>query len=309
MSLSPLAVSPAGPVPGQQGLHLFTHVAAVCELQTRVRLLRADRFFGVGKLWWFRRRSRSPRLEGPQPTTRPADEIQERELLRIDSREALDEARWLHDYHLKRGDSAQQRAVALLGFAGVLIALIPVIGRRAASGWQTGLLQTGLAFIGISVVLAVVALLPLRSRAIPIGELSEQVEALAKEAGTSGVGLQALQSAINLTLYQPIGAKKEAPRRSPKAPKRKKSVVQAEADLADIRVRCLSASVAVIAIGVLLVLASVWNSMGTVSQAPATEPPRRPLTVPTPSPSWHSKPPPAPAPSPRPSGPTPEQTR
>ncbi|MDP9417172.1 MAG: hypothetical protein M3P48_04925 [Actinomycetota bacterium] len=34
-------------------------------------------------------------------------------------------ARWLHDYHEKRSDRLGQRAATLLGFAGVVAALLP----------------------------------------------------------------------------------------------------------------------------------------------------------------------------------------
>jgi hypothetical protein len=45
-------------------------------------------------------------------------------------------ARWLHDYHEKRSDRLGQRAATLVGFAGVVAALLPA-GSRPTSPIST----------------------------------------------------------------------------------------------------------------------------------------------------------------------------
>jgi len=53
-----------------------------------------------------------------------ASETLETDVNEPEINEFIDQARWLLEYHSKRSDSISTRAVALLGFAGVVLALV-----------------------------------------------------------------------------------------------------------------------------------------------------------------------------------------
>ncbi len=252
----------------------------------------------------------------------------DRTALQADAKELLDEARWLHDYHVQRGESAQQRAVAILGFAGILIALVPVASARVA-GWQTWVLAVGLALVVLSALTSAMVMIPARSRALTPDQIRHRVVALAIEANADVWGIPSMQPAIHLTLVARDGEEvkrhlagigntdaaedtKSGPPRQGRAVVDPKaiSMVEAERRLAGWRVGWLFASVVLMSLGVLVLAIPISSSVLDVSQtpgAPQTAPPQRPMTTPSPPPSWHSapnSPTPPQAPSPTPAPPT-----
>lgn len=75
----------------------------------------------------------------------------------------IDQARWLIEYHSQRGDAVITRSVALLGFTGVMLALVAnLIGRNPASDWFVKLALAGTL---VALLLAAVnALLAIKTR-------------------------------------------------------------------------------------------------------------------------------------------------
>lgn len=91
------------------------------------------------------RRRRTASAADPAPIAPPRDRESDRAELAL----LIEQARWLLDYHNRRNDSLGQRSVALLGFTGVVLALVPtaltVPDNLKTSGWLYASLYATLA--------------------------------------------------------------------------------------------------------------------------------------------------------------------
>ncbi len=229
-------------------------------------------------------------------------------IMRTDAKEVLDEARWLHAFHVQRSESAQQRAVAILGFNGILIALVPnaiaAVEQRGFTSWLT----TGLVLIGVSAVMAGVVFYPWRARALSAEPLHDKVSTLVDQV-KNPAGWYSLQAARNLTYHPDRETKaKRTPFWRNWETERNDSLIEAEKRVADNRMRWLSASAVTMSLGVILLSGSIALSLSPMSQTPQPAPnpgqPSTPFTVPTTEPSRRDSPgrntpvpPPAPTPS------------
>lgn len=91
----------------------------------------------------------------------------------------VEQARWLLDYHNRRNDSLGQRAVALLGFTGVVLALVPtaltVPDDLKTSRWLYASLYATLAALLVTAGLCLMALGTKRTGAPAISGLRTQL--------------------------------------------------------------------------------------------------------------------------------------
>jgi hypothetical protein len=88
------------------------------------------------------------------------------------------QARWLLEWHNKRSDGFESRAVAILGFSGVILALLPAglslsKGLKLTSGIKDALFLTA-ALLLVTAVCCVIVLAPRRSCAPQIEQLRQQ---------------------------------------------------------------------------------------------------------------------------------------
>jgi hypothetical protein len=88
------------------------------------------------------------------------------------------QARWLLEWHNKRSDGFESRAVAILGFSGVILALLPAglglsKGLKLTSGIKAALFLTA-ALLLVTAVCCVIVLAPRRSCAPQIEQLRQQ---------------------------------------------------------------------------------------------------------------------------------------
>jgi hypothetical protein len=88
------------------------------------------------------------------------------------------QARWLLEWHNKRSDGFESRAVAILGFSGVILALLPTglglsKGLKLTSGIKYALFVTA-ALLLVTAICCVMVLAPRRSSAAQIEQLRQQ---------------------------------------------------------------------------------------------------------------------------------------
>lgn len=200
----------------------------------------------------------SPREEAPAPA--PTADDRNLEILNRDAKELLDEARWLHSYHMKRGESVQQRATAVLGFAGVLITLMP--STMSVVNAQGLIRVIGLLAVSASAVLAAATLIPAGTRILAAEQLHIQVEEMLGRAGEERLGLQVLQAARNLTYHAPRDGNHTPRRRNRPAGRiEPRSLIEAEARFADRRTWALFASAAMLGVGIVVLMSAVVSSV------------------------------------------------
>ncbi len=91
----------------------------------------------------------------------------------------IEQARWLLDYHNRRNDSLGQRAVAILGFTGVVLALVPtaltVPDDLKTSRWLYASLYATLAALLVTAGLCLKALATQRTGAPATSRLRTQL--------------------------------------------------------------------------------------------------------------------------------------
>lgn len=122
-------------------------------------------------------RSHTLRLAAVDPASARATaaelEKDKAEVARRDTAALLDHARWLLDYHSRRADGAQQRALGVIAFSGALLALAP---RTVSQGgnhltWVKAVYVVATALIILTIGLALGALAPQTTQAPSIGAL------------------------------------------------------------------------------------------------------------------------------------------
>lgn len=106
--------------------------------------------------WWHRS---TPDKRGTLTSPCAADDV------RLGSQDILDQARWLYGIHSSRNNSAQQRAIAVMAFAGGVIALGPNLlpASPSAVAWVAFVIM--MVSSVLTVVLAMSALIPRRTEA------------------------------------------------------------------------------------------------------------------------------------------------
>jgi hypothetical protein len=175
-----------------------------------------------------------------------------------DGQALLEDARRLHEYHLRTGESAQQRAIGVLAFGGVLVALIPSAVPVSFSRGEWILLSISLALIVLSLVFAAVVLLPGNARMVEVSDLRSRLHEIVNGDETTELGRQTFQG-VHALIYS------EDPH--PQSPRfRDQSVIGAERRLTQRRMTFLSASVWLMVLGV-TALASLllWVAAATIT--------------------------------------------
>jgi hypothetical protein len=103
----------------------------------------------------------------------------DRELDRAELALLIEQARWLLDYHNDGSDRLGQRSVALLGFTGVVLALVPtaltVPSDLKTSGWLYASLYATLSALVVTAGLCLKALATKRTGAPAISRLRTQL--------------------------------------------------------------------------------------------------------------------------------------
>lgn len=87
------------------------------------------------------------------------------------------QARWIIEYHDRRGESLSTRAVALMGFTGVILALLSrsnLPGDAVANAWVTGLTFTTVALLLLTAYFCLRTLLPGEASAPAAEELRKE---------------------------------------------------------------------------------------------------------------------------------------
>ncbi len=234
---------------------------------------------------------RSEASQGAPPGA-PGETGTLRTQLAADAVVLLDEARWLHSYHLQRSESAQQRAIALIGFAGILIALVPTALPLVESRGQSGLLMAAMLCLALGAISSTFVLLPLKTRTLSSEQLHElATDLMARASGGGRIGLMALQSARNLTYHEDRAASAKSPEKEPQDPP--VSLIEAEEIAAGRRMWALFVGGAGVSLGLVLLTSAVAISVLTVSQTQPTPPapaPTAPFITPSTEPSWRGQP-------------------
>lgn len=113
----------------------------------------------------------------------------------------IEQAKWLLDYHNRRNDSLGQRAVALLGFTGVVLALVPtalgVPDNLHTNRWLYASLYTTLAGLLVTAGLCLKALGTKRTGAPAISRLRTQLRDHTTRARTGKVHADLAESLLH----------------------------------------------------------------------------------------------------------------
>jgi hypothetical protein len=102
-----------------------------------------------------------------------------------DTQSFLDQAKWLMEYHTKRSDGAQQRAIGVIAFSGVLLALLPrgFDPNTHPGGWIIRMYVVCAVIILITVFIAISALIPRKTEAPGVSQLREMWHEHLRPAG------------------------------------------------------------------------------------------------------------------------------
>lgn len=184
------------------------------------------------------------------------DSGDDRSRLAEDAQALADEARWLHNYHVQRGESAQQRAVAVLGFGGVLIGLVPTAIPTTRAGGTTEVLIAGLALVAVAVGLAAKVLMPGDVRTLAASMVDHEISELMTLAKGNRAGLQSLQTARNLT-HPPAAPASNREARDVSEFEKPESLIDSESAISNSRLAWLTASVIVMVIGLVTLTAAI----------------------------------------------------
>lgn len=113
----------------------------------------------------------------------------------------IEQARWLLDYHNRRSDSLGQRSVALLGFTGVVLALVPtaltVPDDLKTSGWLYASLYATLAALVVTAGLCLQALATKRAGAPAISRLRTELRNLTTGTRTGKAHVDLAESLLH----------------------------------------------------------------------------------------------------------------
>lgn len=101
-------------------------------------------------------------------------EAPDRAAIRAGSQDILDQARWLYGIHTDRSNSAQQRATAMMAFAGGVLALTSAAAPESSSVPQVVAFLITLTLVVATVVLAVSSLVPRPSEGPSVSDLRKQ---------------------------------------------------------------------------------------------------------------------------------------
>ena len=98
-----------------------------------------------------------------------------RETASRDAQSFLEQAKWLMDYHSKRSEGAEQRAVGVIAFSGVLLALLPrgFAPNSHPGGWIIGSYVACAVLILATVFIGISALIPRKTEAPGVSQLRE----------------------------------------------------------------------------------------------------------------------------------------
>lgn len=173
-----------------------------------------------------------------------------------DGQTLLGEARWLHDYYLKLGESAQQRAIAALAFGGVLIALVPSALPKHFGAVQFWLLVAALASVLVGLVFSAWVLLPGNAHVPSDSDLRDSLNSFAHRKSLPGS--RAFDAVHALTIQRELRLTKFGKPTSV-------SVIEAEARLTRRRMNLLKISIGFMVWGlgwlVALLVSGAWNSI------------------------------------------------
>ncbi len=94
--------------------------------------------------------------------------------VRAGSQDILDQARWLYGIHADRSNSAQQRATAVMAFAGGVLAITSSVVPESPSSFELFAFFMTLGLAVIAVGLAMWSLVPRPSEGPSVGDLQAQ---------------------------------------------------------------------------------------------------------------------------------------
>lgn len=120
-------------------------------------------------------RARQARADADREQVIQARVEAKRQTASRDTQSFLDQAKWLMDYHSKRNDSAEQRAVGVIAFSGVLLAILPrgFAPNSHPGPWIIGTYVVCVALILAAVIMGISALIPRKTEAPGVRQLRE----------------------------------------------------------------------------------------------------------------------------------------